>query len=63
VLPAVKEITAAPSLAAPERDVGALGAIAAMAVVTAEVPTILPEAFVAVTTERMYLPPSASAKA
>jgi hypothetical protein len=60
VLPAVNEMIAAPSLAAAEREVGALAAIAAIAVVTAEVPTILPVPFVAVTTERTNFPASAS---
>jgi hypothetical protein len=63
VLPAVNEIIAAPSLAAAERDVGAPAAIAAIAVVTAEVPTILPVPFVAVTTVRINFPASASVSA
>jgi hypothetical protein len=60
VLPAVNEIIAAPSLAAAEREVGAPAAIAAIAVVRVEVPTILPVPFVAVTTERTNFPASAS---
>jgi hypothetical protein len=63
VLPAVNEMIAAPSLAAAEREVGALAAIAAIAVVTAEVPTILPVPFVAVTTVRINFPASASVSA
>ena len=63
VLPAVNEIIAAPSLAAAEREVGAPAAIAAIAVVTVEVPTILPVPFVAVTTERTNFPASASVSA
>jgi hypothetical protein len=54
---------AAPSLAAAEREVGAPAAIAAIAVVTVEVPTILPVPFVAVTTERTNFPASASVSA
>jgi hypothetical protein len=63
VLPAVNEIIAAPSLAAAEREVGALAAIAATSVVIAEVPTILPVPFVAVTTVRMNFPASVSVSA
>jgi hypothetical protein len=63
VLPAVNEMIAAPSLAAAEREVGAPAAIAAIAVVTVEVPTTLPVPFVAVTTERTNFPASRSVSA
>ena len=63
VAPAVKEITADPSLATADNDVGALAAIAAIDVVTADVPTILPVPFVAVTTVRTNFPASASVNA
>ena len=63
VAPAVKEITADPSLATADNDVGALAAIAAIDVVTADVPTILPVPFVALTTVRTNFPASASVNA
>jgi hypothetical protein len=56
----VKEITAEASLATADNDVGALAAIAAIDVVTADVPTMLPVPFVAVTTERTNIPASVS---
>ena len=63
VLPAVKEITAEASPAVTVSDVGADGAIAAIADVTTEVPTTLPVALVAITTERINFPASASVSA
>jgi hypothetical protein len=52
----VNAIIADPFAGVATSDVGALGKIAATAVVTAEVPTAAGEVvFVAVTTERMYL--------
>jgi hypothetical protein len=62
-LPAVNETIAAPSLGDAESEVGALGAIAPIAVVTAEVPTTLPVPFVAVTTDRTNFPASVSVSA
>ena len=58
----MKEIEAELSPATAESDVGALGAIAATAVVDCEVPTTLPVPLVAVTTERMNLAASISVR-
>ena len=60
MLPAVKETTAEVSPAVAVSEVGAAGAIAAIADVTTEVPTTLPDVLVAVTTERINLPASES---